>query len=105
MATYSDIKAIHQTLTGTTADNAQLLQYWDKVEISNRSGTSDISAVFRNTATSLGVGTEVIGPGTTKLIDACPSRGGGIPGSTSLACVTVSLVGNGNAYSVIGVAG
>lgn len=107
MTTYSDVKSTHQTLTGTTADLVQLLQYWDGVEVSNRSGTGALSVVFNTTTapTALVAGSEVVEPGVTKLFSPAPQRGSGVPGDTNFPCMLVGIVGSSNAYSVAGVAG
>ena len=107
MATYSDAKSTHQTLTGTTADLVKLLQFWDGVEISNRSGTGALSVVFNTSTapTALAAGTEIVEPGVTKLFAPCAKTGDGVNGSTTFPPVLIGIVGDGNAYSVVGVAG
>lgn len=114
MANYAEIKAIHQTLSGTTQDSVRIgassvntpidsQQTWDGIEVSNRSGASDIYFTINglvNITAGL-AGTEVVGPGATKLIKPCPER----LESTTTFKHLVRLVGNGNEYSVVGVAG
>ncbi len=107
MATYDDPKAEHQTLTGTTADTVLLTQFWDNIEVSNRSGTAAITVTWGGTVapTSLQPGSEVVEPGVAKLFPNVPFEADGVPGSTVLPCHKVWIVANGNAYSVVGVAG
>lgn len=104
MTTYNHVKAIHQTLAGTTADRVDLLQPWDGVEVTNVSGTTPLTVVFSFTAPTPGqAGSEIVLPGDSKLFNPVPIRGIFIPGSTNFVCHAVGIVGNGNAYSVVGV--
>ena len=108
MATYNNAKAQHQTLSGTTADLVLLTQFWDAIEISNRSGTGPLSVLFGGTVpTALVAGSEIVEPGVTKLFSEAPFNGAGVVGSTTAAtaCHQINIVGNSNAYSVVGVSG
>lgn len=108
MATYNDARAQHQTLSGTTADLVLLTQFWDAVEVTNRSGTGGLTILFGTTVpTALVAGSEYVGPGETKLFSEVPFNGDGVPGSavTATACHLVNVVGNANAYSIVGVSG
>lgn len=107
MTTYNDTKAVHQTLSTTVADLVQLTQFWDGIEITNSSGTSALTVVF-NTATAptaKQAGSETVEAGVTKLFSPVAQKADGVPGSTSLPCHQLGIVGSGNGYSVVGVAG
>lgn len=113
MATYSVVKSTHQTLTGTTADTVNLLQFWDSVEISNR-GTVPIYVVWGAgvTAPTSGVaGSDVVEAGITKLFPRSINglvgndMGNANYGTGTSSPHVLQLVGNGNGYSVIGVQG
>lgn len=105
MATDNVTKSAHNTLSGSTADTVNLLQYWDRVEISNTGSTAMYATFNGVTPTVAGDNTEVIEAGTTKIFSAGTQNSGGIPGSTTTPCHVVKVVGSGNTYGVIGVAG
>lgn len=103
MASDDAVKSIHQTLTTTAADTAKLTQWWDAIEVENRDTSVTLYVRFDGTtAVSAAKGTEVIQPGQSKVFMNGIQRAGGVPGSTTLPCHQLSVVGNGNAYSVIG---
>lgn len=103
MASDNAVKSIHQTLTTTTADLAKLTQWWDAIEIENRDTAVTLYVRFDGTtAVSAAKGTEVIPAGKSKVFLNGIQSAGGIPGSTTAPCHQVSVVGNGNAYSVVG---
>lgn len=88
MASYSDAASAHKTLSGTTADSVTITGGVRLVVI-NR----DVSAPLYvrgdgTTAVAEAGGTRYVGPGAWVEIDK-PADGG-----------AVSVVGNGNAYSV-----
>lgn len=104
MATDSVTKSASNTLSGTTVDTVNLKQWWDRIEISNQGVTTLTVALDGSTPTALGDNFEVVEAGTTKLFPA-PRQGNGVAGDASLFCHIVKIIGNGNPYSVVGVAG
>lgn len=106
MANYDNPKSTHQTLTAGNEDIVKLTQFWDAIEIENRDATTvPLYVSFSGTATVGGAGTSVIAAGSSKMFKAGIYRAGGVPGSTVTPCHQISIIGNGNAYSVDGVAG
>ncbi len=104
MATDSVIKSASNTLSGTTVDTVNLKQWWDQIEISNQ-GTTTLTVTLDGTVpTALMDNAEVVEPNVSKLFPAI-RQGNGVAGSASLFCHIVKVIGNGNAYSVVGVAG
>lgn len=104
MATNSVTKSKSATLSGTTVDTVNLKQWWDRIEISNQGVTTLTVALDGSTPTALGDNFEIVEAGTTKLFPA-PRQGNGVAGDASLFCHIVNIIGNGNPYSVVGVAG
>lgn len=93
MATDSHAKSVHNTLTSTTADTVTITGY-DLVDIINRSATEPLWVRYEGdasptTAVAAADGTDYVAPGGFLRVDA--GQGG------------ISVVGNGNAYSVVGV--
>lgn len=93
MATDTDAKSVHNTLSGTTADTVTITGY-DVVDIINRDSSNPLYVRYEGdasptTAVAAANGTDYVAPGGFLRVDA---GGGGI-----------SIVGNGNAYSVVGV--
>lgn len=93
MATDTHAKSVHNTLTGTTADTVTITGY-DVVDIINRTGTAPLYVRYEGdasptTAVAEADGTDVVMPGGFLRVDA--GMGG------------ISIVGDGNAYSVVGV--
>lgn len=98
MADHTAAKAIHATLTGTTADEVTLTGGWQFVEIVNHHASELLYALVGSAAPESAPEAadddlEVIGPGERLRVE----RG------SSNADLIVSLVGDGNAYAVIGV--
>lgn len=93
MASLSAAKSKHATLSGTTVDTVTLTGGYEFVEILNRHATEILSVTTNGvTPTAAGDDTEVI-PG-----------GGSVVLEFSGATAAVKIIGNGNAYSVTGVA-
>lgn len=93
MATETHAKSIHATLSGTTADTVTITGY-DLVDIINRSSSEALWVAYEGdasptTAVAAADGTDYVAPGGFLRVDA--GKGG------------ISVVGNGNAYSVVGV--
>lgn len=89
MATDSHAKSVHNTLSGTTADAVTITGY-DDVDIINHDASTRL--YFRSdgtTAVSEADGTDVVAPGGFVRHNADGRA--------------ISIVGNGNAYSVVGV--
>lgn len=106
MATDDAVKSVHLTLTTTTADTIKLTQWWDAIEVENRDAAQNLYVRFDGTtAVALAEGTEIVTPGTSKVFVAGIQRSGGIPGNTTTPPHQLSVVGSGNAYSVIGIPG
>lgn len=94
MAAYTDVNvSAHKTLAGTTADSVAFAAGLNvkRVEILNRSGTTDLDVVVSRTAanpTTDADGNVKVPAGTYVEIDAVGEG------------TIVNVVGNGNAYSV-----
>lgn len=101
MASYSAAQAKHATLTSTTADAISLTGTYVAVEIVNHDASTLLYAKVDRAAptapTSGADDTEVIRPGERLRLCLVPRFG-----DDPLAPF-VGVVGNGNAYSVIGV--
>lgn len=96
MATDSHAKSVHNTLTGTTADKVTITGF-DRVQIINHDATDLLYVSYDGTdspttAVAAANGTDVVRPGGYIEIDANGTGGG-----------AVSIVGDGGAYSVVGV--
>lgn len=95
MATDSAVKSVTNTLTSTTADAVTLTQPWPAVEITNHHATEKLfGRADGTTAVAAADGTSVILPGTTKVIRA--------RWNASMQTV-ISVVGDGNVYTIEGV--
>lgn len=104
MATDSVIKSASNTLSTTTVDTINLKQWWDQIEISNQ-GTSTLTVTLDGTVpTALMDNAEIVEAGVSKVFPAV-RQGNGIAGDTTYFCHIVKIIGNGNAYSVVGIAG
>lgn len=91
MATHTATKSVHETLTTTTADTVNLNDQWTEIEVINRSGTDPLYVRADGiTAVAAADDTDVVMPGEAVLMNRIPAAG-------------ISIVGNGNGYSVIGV--
>lgn len=91
MASYSDSRSVHKTLSGTTADVVTISFKWDNLVVSNRTGAGYLW-VKEGANTALAAednGTQFVPPGEELVIDR-PGDG------------VVTVVGNGNGYSVYG---
>ena len=104
MATDSVIKSASNTLSTTTVDTVNLQQWWDKIEISNQGTTALTVTLDGTTPTALMDNAEIVEAGVSKVFPAV-RQGNGIAGDTTYFCHIVKIIGNGNAYSVVGVAG
>lgn len=104
MATDSVIKSASNTLSTTTVDTINLKQWWDKIEISNQGTTALTVTLDGTTPTALMDNAEIVEAGVSKVFPAV-RQGNGIAGDTTYFCHIVKIIGNGNAYSVVGVAG
>lgn len=102
MAEYSAIRSKHATLSGTTADQVTLTGGWSYAEVVNRAeagfGAAALTFVVANgatpeTPTALVDDAEVVLPGERLRVELDPGAG----------WARFKLVGNGNAYSVVGV--
>ena len=103
MATDDDVRSVHNTLSSTTADTVKLTQFWDYIEVTNRDAVEPLY-LRQDGTTAVGAadGTTVIQPGESKIVPAV-IQDGGTPGSTSAPCHSLSIVGDGNNYSVEGI--
>ncbi len=96
MTAYSAVKATHNTLSATSADTVAITGY-DQVDVINRDASEPLYVTWEGdgsptTAVVEADDTEYVAPGGFVRIDANGTGGG-----------KLSLVGNGNAYSVVGV--
>lgn len=103
MATITDKKAITATLTSTTADRAQLLQFWDWVEVVNHDTSTTLYTTDDGvTAPTAGAeGTVPVLPGERIVLPARPLTTS-IPDGSAVICHEIRVVGNGGTYSVVG---
>ena len=104
MATDSVIKSVSNTLSTTDVDTINLKQWWDKIEISNQGTTALTVTLDGTTPTALMDNAEIVEAGVSKVFPAV-RQGNGIAGDTTYFCHIVKIIGNGNAYSVVGIAG
>jgi len=104
MATDSVIKSASNTLSTTTVDTINLKQWWDQIEISNQGTTTLTVTLDGTTPTALMDNAEVVEPNVSKVFPAI-RQGNGVAGDATYFCHIVKIIGNGNAYSVVGVAG
>lgn len=104
MATDSVIKSASNTLSTTTVDTINLKQWWDQIEVSNQGTTALTVTLDGTTPTALMDNAEIVEAGTSKVFPAV-RQGDGVAGSASLFCHIIKVIGNGNPYSVVGVAG
>lgn len=102
MAAESTATSVHNTLTGTTVDTITLTSSPDKVDVINRAaaGGADLYVTRGYTGASptdpvaAADGTRVVPPGGFITYEGTVRSG---------ASVIIKIIGNGNAYSVIGV--
>jgi hypothetical protein len=103
MATYDALKSEHQTLSGTTADEVKLTQFWPYIEIANRSSSVGLYiSQTDSTPTSGEENTDYVAPNSSILVRS-RIQGGAIPGDANNPCHRVYVVGSSNPYSVTGV--
>jgi len=103
MADQTAVNAKHATLTGAAVDKITLTGRPAKVDVLNRgaAGSADLYVTVGNGTsepadpTAAGDNTEIVAPGGFVTLDVPTS----VPGSSAV----VKVIGNGNAYSVIGV--
>ena len=96
MATDSHAKSVHNTLTSTTADTVAITGF-DVVDVINRHTTEALWVRYEGddsptTAVAADDGTDYVAPSGFLRIDAGGTEGG-----------KISIVGNANPYSVVGV--
>ena len=104
MATDTVTKSVSNTLSTTTVDTINLKQWWDQIEISNQGTTTLTVTLDGTTPTALMDNAEVVEPNVSKVVPAI-RQGNGVAGDTTYFCHIVKIIGNGNAYSVVGIAG
>lgn len=92
MASYSVTKSKHATLTTTTVDTVTFSQQWSRIEVINRSSSGEPLYITTNGDTPVAEAnnTDIVMPGEAVLLN-CETE-------------TVKIIGDGNDYSVIGVA-
>lgn len=92
MADYDVTKSKHATLTGTTVDTVNFTQQWSRIEVINRTSTGEPLYVTTNGTAPVAEAddTDIVMPGEAVLLN-CETE-------------TVKIIGDGNDYSVIGVA-
>ena len=107
MATITDKRSIHATLTTTAVDRAQLLQYWDFIEVYNgeAAGGDDVYITHdgANDPTAGAEGTDRIAPGERLVFPARALRTT-LPDGSAVICHEIRVLGNGGGYSVTGLA-
>ena len=98
MATITDKKSIHATLTTTTVDRAQLLQFWDYVEVYNgeASGGDDVYITDDGATDPVRVA-----PGERLMFSSRPLTTT-IPDGSAVICHEIRVLGNGGSYSIEG---
>lgn len=106
MATVTDTRAVSATLSTTTVDVIRLWQPWDYIEVTNHDASTAlyVSDDGATNPTAAGEGFDVVLPGDTKTLRARLLTTDTPDGSTVI-CHELRLIGNGNAYTVAGVAG
>lgn len=92
MASHSVTKSKHATLSTTTVDTVTFTQQWSYIEVLNRTSGGDPLYITTNgdTPTAAGNNTDICLAGEAVIIK-CETE-------------TVKIIGNGNDYSVIGLA-
>jgi len=105
MATITDKRSIHATLSTTTVDRAQLLQFWDFVEVYNgeASGGDDVYITFDGATDPVAgaEGTRRVAPGERLIFPSRPLTTS-IPDGSAVICHEIRVLGNGGSYSVEG---
>jgi len=104
MATISDAKSIHATLSTTTVDIALLTQFWDAIEVTNRDTVNNLYLRFDGTdPVADAEGTFIVPISSAKVFKASVNQAG-TPGSTTAAtaCHYVKVLGSGGSYDIEG---
>jgi len=105
MAKIADKKSIHATLTTTTVDRAQLLQFWDYVEVYNgeASGGDDVYITDDGVTdpVAAAAGTRRVAPGERLMFSPRPLTTT-LPDGSAVICHEIRVLGNGGSYSVEG---
>ena len=96
MASETISRSADNTLSGTTADTITFNQRWPAVEIHNHGSTALYVRMDGTAAVAEANGTTVVPAGATKILKSTVS------GSDATGTV-VSIVGDGNQYSIEGV--
>lgn len=101
MATDSALRSVTNTLSGTTADTVTLLQAWPAAEVTNHDDTNFVYCRQDGvTAAAAADGATVIPPSTSKVLKTTINYST----STGFGTSVFSIVGNGGAYTIEGVA-
>lgn len=103
MATITDKRAINATLSTTTVDRAQLLQFWDQIEVTNAHATEPlyISDDGVTNPTAGGEGFVFIPAGQTKILKA-RTLSNSVADGSAVICHEIRVLGNGNIYQICG---
>lgn len=102
MAAYAEIRSKTATLSTTTVDTVTLGQPWDRIEVANQSTTLPLYVTFDGTTpTAAGDDCSYVGPSQSIVVRA-PQLNSSL-GTTIWH--KVSIIGNGNIYTVEGLAG
>ena len=105
MATITDKRSINATLSTTTVDRAQLLQFWDYIEVYNGEASGgDMVYITDDGATdpvAAAEGTMSVAPGERLVFKARPLTSS-IPDGSAVICHEIRVLGNGGLYSVLG---
>jgi len=103
MATITNKRSINATLTSTTVDRAQLLQFWDWLEVVNHDTTTTLYTTDNGATDPVAgaEGTVAVLPGE-RLIVPARALTTSIPDGTAVICHEIRVLGNGGTYSVNG---
>lgn len=97
MAVDSNLRSVTNTLTGAGADAITLLQLWPAIEVTNHDAAT---ALFIRqdgvVAVAEADGASIVPPASSKVFKATPS-------AANANQILVSIVGNGNKYTIEGV--
>ena len=99
MASYSVARAAHKTLSTTTVDTVTLTRKFRRVKVINRDNTNPIWVTYGSAPADPVANADdidIVMPGQTLDISMAGAR-------TSTSTNVVKVLGNGGAYSVIGV--
>ena len=105
MATITDKRSINATLSTTTVDRAQLLQFWDYIEVYNGEASGgDMVYITDDGSTdpvAAAEGTMSVAPGERLVFKSRPLTNS-IPDGSAVICHEIRVLGNGGLYSVLG---